>query len=208
MSEEIEVSIDVHEMINFTEEESKKYKRAVAAAKFALNSKMFKDELMKLQLTSVEGDTNLQIYEKIRSGVDLFNKEVDNDLDVYVTMYYKNNKVVGYTNPSTNKTWLNRKFFSQYDEADIACNLVHEWLHKAGFDHNSASDHTSVPYAVGYLVEKVIRAIYKPITETPKPEPVPEPVPTPVEPAPEPVKKQVCKRLWYTLFIKKVCWYE
>jgi hypothetical protein len=216
MSEDIEVTIDVHETVNFTDAEKAKYARAIKAAAFALNSKMFKDELMKLKLTSAEGHTNQQVYDMIRSGVDKFNKEVDHDLDVYVTMYYKNNSVVGYTNPSTNKTWLNRKFFSQYDEADIACNLVHEWLHKAGFDHISASEHTSVPYAVGYLVEKVIREIYLPNINNPKPEPVPvpepkpepQPEPKPEPPAPEPEKVWVCRRVWWKLWLGKVCSWE
>lgn len=217
------IKIEVHERVNFTEEEVKKHKQACEDAVKVLNSKRFKERFLKEKLTSVEGLTNLQIYEKLMSGVDLFNKAVDRDIDVFVEMYYKNNRVVGYTTPSINKTYLNRKFFSGYDAADVACNMVHEYLHKVGFDHNSASETSSVPYAIGYLLEKCIREMWlnpslyeesvdgeelpPPVPVETKPEPVP--VPTP-EPAPQtpPERKMYCKRLWYTLWTKKVCWFE
>lgn len=222
------LTIDIHEQTNFTAEEKKIYAEAKVAVEKVLNSKRFKTKFLAAKLTNVEGLTNEKIYTKLMSGIDLFNKTADYDIDVYVEMYYKNNRVVGYTTPSINKTYLNRKFFSQYDAADIACNMVHEYLHKVGFDHESASEHTSVPYAIGYLLEACIREMWakpklyndepevKPVPvevpepeTTPEPKPLPNPLPEPKpEPVPESVKKKVCKRLWYTLWLKEVCWYE
>jgi hypothetical protein len=211
------ISIDVHERVNFTPEEVKKHQQACTDAVKVLNSKRFKERFLKEKLTSVEGLTNLQVYEKLMSGVDLFNKTADRDIDVFVEMYYQNNRVVGYTTPNINKTYLNRKFFSDYDAADVACNMVHEYLHKVGFDHVSAKESTSVPYAIGYLVEKCIRemwlnpGLYEESVdgvESPKPEPKPTPVEAKPETVPEVPKQLYCKRLWYTLWTKKVCWYE
>jgi hypothetical protein len=160
------LTIEVHEQINFTDEEKELYRKSVAKAEAALNSKKFYDEFLKLEFTSNKGMSNEEIYLALMSGADLFNKDEDNDIDVFVTMYHKNNKVVGYTNPSTCRTWVNRKFFSQYDEADIACNLIHEYMHKMGFDHKSAKEKSSVPYAVGYLLERVIREGHEEPTPT------------------------------------------
>jgi hypothetical protein len=204
------IHIEVHERINFTKEEVEKHILAVNDAVKALNSKRFKQNFLKLKLTNTDGLTNLEIYEKLMSGADDLNPAVDRDIDVYVEMYFKNNKVVGWTKPSINKTYLNRKFFKNFDSADVACNLVHEYLHKVGFDHHSAKEHTSVPYAIGYLVEDSIREMWKNpglyedddlTVETPVEQPVE--VEEPVE-----AKKLYCKRLWYTLWLKKVCWYE
>lgn len=201
------INIHVHERVNFTPEEIEKHEKAVEEAFIVLNSQRFKNKFLETKLSSTEGLTNLQIYEKLMSGYDEFNKEVDRDIDVSVEMYYKNNKVVGYTYPTTHKTFLNRKFFKSFDTADVACNLVHEYLHKVGFDHKSAKEHTSVPYAIGYLVEECIRELW----HNPGLYEV-EPVEPPqVTEGPEPssdAKVMYCKRLWYTLWTKKVCWYE
>ena len=151
------LTIEVHEQDGFTEEEKALYRRAVQKAEAALNSKKFYTEFMKSKFTSTKGLSNQEIFDMLMSGIDMFNKAEDHDIDVFITMYYANTRVVGYTNPSTCKTWVNRKFFSEYDEADISCNLIHEYLHKVGFDHKSAKELTSVPYAVGYLLERVIR---------------------------------------------------
>jgi hypothetical protein len=203
------INIQVHERINFTPEESEKHAKAVEEAWIVLNSQRFKEKFLKLKLTSSEGLSNLEVYEKLMSGYDEISKESDRDIDVYAEMYYKNNRVVGYTSPSTRKTYVNRKFFQNYDTADVACNLVHEYLHKVGFDHKSAKEHSSVPYAIGYLVEGCIRELWlnpglyevEPLeTTNQNTNESPE--------IPEEAKKMYCKRLWYTLWIKKVCWYE
>lgn len=204
------ITIQVHERVNFTSAEVEKHQKACEEAVKVLNSKRFKELFLKEKLTNKQGFTNLEIYEKLMSGSDKKNPEADRDIDVFVTMYYKNNKVVGYTYPSIKETYLNRKFFSSYDVADVACNLIHEYLHKVGFGHDSASEDSSIPYAIGYLVEKCIREMWLnpglyDDTEAPIEEPIEEPV---EDDEPEDAKKLYCKRLWYTFWTKKVCWYE
>ena len=200
------ININIHERINFTDKEILKHEKAVEEAYIVLNSQRFKEKFLTTKLTNTEGLSNFQIYEKLMSGYDELVKQEDRSIDVYVEMYYKNNKVVGWTTPSSERTYLNRKFFQNFDTADIACNLVHEYLHKVGFDHNSAKEHTSVPYAIGYLVEECIRELWHnpglyEVEIVAQPPSLPEEVP-------EEAKKLYCKRLWYTLWTKKVCWYE
>lgn len=208
------LTIQVHERVNFTPKEVAKHKQACIEAEKVLASKRFKDKFLEKKLTNNLGHSNIKIYEMLQSGSDNFNKEVDSDIDVYVEMYYKNNKVVGYTTPSINKTYLNRKYFTGYDAADVACNLVHEYLHKVKFDHKSASEHTSVPYAIGYLVEECIREMWKnPGLYDESATALELPVETPIEypeknDIPVEAKKLICKRLWYTFWTKKICWFE
>lgn len=200
------LKIAVNSREGFTPEQTVKHETACRMLETVLNSVEFRDRVLTMSLDNTEGKSNLTIYNGIMSGCDEFNKEADGDIDVSVTLYYKNNRVVGYTNPGTIRTWLNNKFFSTYDYAEVACNLFHEYLHKCGFDHDSASDHDSVPYALGYMVEELIRMLmngykFTMLTDVP-PIIIPD-----VLPPKKPEKVLVCYRSWKTFFRKK-CYYE
>jgi len=43
----------------------------------------------------------------------------------------------------------------------VAGNLAHEWTHKIGFDHKSAAEHDSAPYAIGYIVDELAAKVLK-----------------------------------------------
>lgn len=91
------------------------------------------------------------------SGIDLYEPEFDSEIDLHLTMY-KNifSSVIAYTRMDTIKIWYNRRFFSEESTASIAGTIVHEYIHNLGFLHIESSDHKSVPYAVGYLVESMV----------------------------------------------------
>lgn len=199
---------DLKVMINsregFTQAEIEKHEVSCKMLESVVNTHEFMQRMLALKLTNTKGLANHEIYLMIRAGAEVLQPEVDHEIDVHVVIYHASNKTVGYTKPSTIKTWVNRKFFAGYEYAEVACNIFHEWLHKLGFDHVSAREHTSVPYALGYLVEAMIKemiagAVFTPINAT---RPVPVNVPTPVE------KKVKCYRTWRTLWVKKVCYYE
>lgn len=67
--------------------------------------------------------------------------------------------MVGYTKPSINRISINEKFFRNFTSAQIAGNLAHEWVHKLGFDHRSAKEYDSVPYAIGDIVAQLGRSL-------------------------------------------------
>ena len=141
------------------------------------------------------------------SGADKFNKEADQDIDVYLTIYYSFKSTVGYTYPSTWWTWINRKFFSSFDESEVAGNVVHEYMHNLGYDHNTAKDHNSVPYATGYLVRDLIKEFEKEPVETTVEVSIEEPA-KPEQPIEPSDKKYVCYRSWKTLWLTKTCRWE
>jgi hypothetical protein len=189
-----------------------KHDQACRLLEYVLNSVEFYEELMKREMEwryrKVDGSlinyTNKELYDLIMTGSDQFNVEPDGDIDVSVELYYKNNKVIGYTNDRTIWTWLNEKFFNSFSLAEIAMNLIHEYLHKLGFDHRNAKHHSSVPYSIGYLVRDLIKSVEKGRVLSPfiignngyiPPKILIEP------------KKYVCRRSWRTLF-RKVCKYE
>lgn len=196
------LKINVHSRDGFTPAEVEKHTIACNLLETVLNSQEFYIRMMALRLTSVGSTTNLEIYNRIMSGAETLDPTDDHEIDVYVEAYYSNNSVVGYTYFNIIKTYLNKKFFDQYNYAEIACNLFHEWLHKIGFDHASAKDLMSAPYALGYLVEDLVNQVMKGIVLTQ----IDGTFSTPEIPQP-PKQVLVCSRSWRTFFLKR-CYLE
>lgn len=110
-----------------------------------------------------DGYTNAQIYQKILDASEFLNKGNNNTMDIEVEIYTNNfTSTVGYTYESSKRIYVNTKFFNYYTPANVAGNLFHEWLHKVGFDHASSysvARDSSVPYAVGYILERLAQRI-------------------------------------------------
>lgn len=139
--------------------------------------------------------TRQQVHSLIMSGWDKFHQIQDGDIDVDATLFYKRwSSAIGYTYPSTFKTWLNTKFWTGSEKdivSMIAGNIAHEYMHNLGFGHaydwNSSREFT-VPYAIGTIINQIVKGEFKP--------------------GPKEYKK-VCSRSWKTLWIKKTCrWVE
>lgn len=158
------LSIDI-KMRDFTQEQEEKMLKAVERIKIAINSTKFKEKILnhkyKDEFTFVDnaGLSNEEIYKKIMEGAEILTPELDYEIDVDVTMYYKRSSTVGYTYPNTTRTWVNSRFFNNYTLGEVASNVVHEWTHKLGFEHdfnNNSARPYSVPYAVGEIIEEII----------------------------------------------------
>ena len=189
---------------SFTEKEKAKHITAMALAEIAINSVEFRDAVLSHRFTSTKMGSQA-IYNLIMSGKDKFDPSPDYEIDVDPTLYYKNNSTVGYTYPSTVRTWINKKFFATYSYASIAGNAIHEAIHNKGFGHSSAKDHDSVPYFVGYLVRDLVKRLVKGKTlfsvdfsASPKYENVQDTT-LPVSRK----QKVVCYRSWRTLWFKR-----
>lgn len=184
------VKVNVHSRKGFTQEEIDKHVTACILLEQAINSFEFWTRMSNLHLTSTRGKSNKEIYEMIMAGAEVLEPEADGEIDVWVEAYEANNRVVGYTTPGVLTTWVNKKFFDKYNYAEVACNIFHEWLHKIGFDHTSAKEITSVPYALGYLVEDLILELKEGKIITPISAP-----------------KLICTRTWRTLWLQKKCYF-
>jgi hypothetical protein len=120
------------------------------------NSPEFEAEILSRKFTSTKLLPH-QIYEKLFSGAEALIPAVNYQMDLKVTMYYKYNRVVGYTTASSMVVHTNSKFHNNFSPCRVASNLTHEWSHKMGFDHSSASDAKSVPYSLNEIVEKLCK---------------------------------------------------
>lgn len=140
---------------NYTAKQKTNLKAAAKIIEAVMNSREYKELVLshtnkkgaKL-FDSNRGLSNQQIYDKLFKGAESLIPAVDYEMDLTVTMYYSwYSKVVGWTNGKIMTVHTNSKYHNKYTACSIASNLIHEWTHKMGFDHVSASSSYSVPYA-------------------------------------------------------------
>lgn len=154
---------------NFTTSGKKKISTAAELIKEVVASEEFKNKVLnhryngKKQFANNLGLTNKQIYNKILDGAEVLKKTIDNEMDLELQLYTDNkSNTVGYTFPTTNRIWMNSKYFNQNTAALVTTNMMHEWLHKLGFGHDAEATTRrpySVPYAIGYIVRDLAKKL-------------------------------------------------
>lgn len=138
---------------NYSPKQKEKLDKAQELIAKIFNSEEYKREVLvrKFTYTELSGQ---EVYEKLIQGAEKLRPIVDWKMDLKVEMYFKRlTKVVGYTLPGSLIVYTNSKFHDRYSVCEVASNLVHEWTHKMGFDHSSAQDKLSVPYAHNEIIE-------------------------------------------------------
>jgi len=158
--------VDIHGLHGFTVGEDIIFTtKVIPLLEKVANSHEFQDAIMGYKFKGHAVARNHEIYNKFRSGVDKFNEEPDNDLDLLLTMYYSRRKVIGYTRKNTFHSWVNRRYYKYWLKSDkgfckIVGNIIHEYFHNLGYTHkkywNRSRKHT-VPYAAGYLARDLAR---------------------------------------------------
>jgi hypothetical protein len=153
--------INVEYLVGFSNSDEEKYDEAVSIVKKVIATEAFRKKVLNhtyngsRSFANNNEKTNSEIYQSILDAAEKLKPAKNNTMDVGVKLYYENNSVVGYTNPSITYINVNTKFFDQYDPNEVAGNLFHEWLHKLGYGHDSTATTRrpySVPYAVGYMI--------------------------------------------------------
>lgn len=103
-------------------------------------------------------ETNEEIYKKIMSGAETLDPQADSEADIFIELDRSYSwSAIGYTYDNTKWQWIYNRFFKGASVASIASNIAHEYMHKLGYDHEykwTALREFSVPYAVGYFVER------------------------------------------------------
>jgi hypothetical protein len=147
----------------FDPESLRKLEAAFAIVEEVMNSEEFKEAVLNFKNTKGErafasnrGLSNEQILTQLMEGREVLQPHTPGEMNFFLRLYNNRwSRVIGYTSPKTNVISINWKFFRNFAPHQVAGNLAHEWAHKMGYDHVSAKEHDSVPYAVGYLVESL-----------------------------------------------------
>lgn len=151
------------EIQGFSGASLEKIQAAFQVLEAVVNSEEFKDRVINFKNTKGErsfasnkGMTNEEIYQTFMEGRETLQPNTPGEMNFYLRLYNRPwSKVIGYTTGDTNLININWKFFKNYKPSDVAGNLAHEWTHKIGFDHKSAAEHDSAPYAIGYIVDEL-----------------------------------------------------
>ena len=147
--EKLHLAFKVLEMVVNTDE----FKERV------LNFKNLKGER---RFSSNRGLSNEDIFHQFMEGRETLQPNTPGEMNFFLRLYNRPwSKVIGYTSGETNLININLKFFKNYRPSDVAANLAHEWTHKIGFDHKSAQEHDSAPYAIGHIVGDIAKKILK-----------------------------------------------
>lgn len=162
----LKVSLNRHQQ--FSKKEYYKLQDCLPLIEKAVNGQKFKDRLCKIKKftsSTLDGQAVYEIFMKgrqVQENSDDF--EMDVDLTIYSDPWWKKSNTIGYTYPSTVRTWINRKYFSAFTVAGIAGNISHEFCHKLGFGHTShwtPERAASIPYFIGYLIEELVNELHK-----------------------------------------------
>jgi hypothetical protein len=155
-----ELKVKAHSVQGFNSQSQLKLKRAFDVLEVVLNSQEFKHRIVNFKNSQGEAKfasnaalSNEEIFMALMEGRETLQPDTPGEMNLYLKLY--NNpfsRVIGWTSPQINTIHINWKYFRKYGPHEVAGNLAHEWAHKLGFDHRSASEHDSVPYAVGYIV--------------------------------------------------------
>lgn len=200
-------------MKNFSEAQAAKFKAALVPLEDVVNSVQWRTAVYAKTFTTTS-KTSKQVYDHIMTGREVLAKGVDYDMNISVELYEENSNTIGYTYSNSIWTWINNHFFKRYTSGQIAANVMHEWLHKLGYNHSSATDYSSVPYSLGYLMNEMVddylkgkqfTNLYPTVVKLPDPQDPDVKVPVVVPSVP---RVRVCKKTWYTLWLGKICWYE
>lgn len=109
--------------------------------------------------------SNQEVLAKILSGSEVLSPDDDHEADIQVELDNSwSRNVIGYTYPTTPWQWIYAKFFRNWSAEEIAGNLMHEWLHKIGFDHEFYYTYDrdySVNYALGYACSEFAKKVSK-----------------------------------------------
>lgn len=157
------------QMTGFDGEKGVKMEAALKVLEDVVNSEEFKNRVINFVNTKCErafasnnGKTNEEIYAIFMEGRETLQPNTPGEMNFFLNLYNKPwSKVIGYTTGKINLININWKFFKGNTPDDVAANLAHEWTHKIGFDHKSAKEHDSAPYAIGYIVGELARARLK-----------------------------------------------
>jgi hypothetical protein len=159
-------------LIGFTQTQEKKLNAASKLIRKIVRSKEFREKVLnhtwegKKTFANNDGLTNEEVYKKILEGAEkMTNLGPNNTMDLEIELYTDLDSItIGYTYPNISKIYMNRKYYNKFRPYEVADNMMHEWLHKIGFDHPvkpTPERPFSVPYAVGYIVKGIARQMHQ-----------------------------------------------
>ena len=151
---------------NFTAKEKSRLEEARVKLEICVNHPSFKKRFFQADFS---GETSqwkdrrrMDIWNHFVSGAETLSPGVDHEADITQDIFNPNfwtRNVVGYTYPNTATQWINRRMFKFWKLSRVASNILHEWGHKLGFDH----DHKATkrrPFSICYQLNDILETVW------------------------------------------------
>jgi hypothetical protein len=110
-----------------------------------------------------EGLDAAGVWGKIEAGDELQKGAVDGEVDIIINVDYPGKRgILGWTMPSILNQHISGWFLEGAEVYEIVGNMIHEWMHKVGFDHEYRGNVLrpfTVPYAVGDIAERIAKRL-------------------------------------------------
>ena len=125
-----------------------------------LNSKVFQDKVMAMnksgETSKFKNHFNASIYKMIMDGAETLDPVIDHELDIYIDDYFSWKPVIGYTYKSTKTIFVNTRYFDKRSTKLVGSNILHEYGHKLGFEHDFNRT-ARRPYSICYQLSKIYK---------------------------------------------------
>lgn len=141
---------------------------AIEMVREIVNSDTFKEMVIgytnengQRAFTRNQGLSNEEVYLRLMEGREVVEQDTPGEMNLHIKRYrpwWPWSKVIGYTKIGKSKfMYVNWRKYKHFDSIAMASNIVHEWIHLMSFRHDSAQDHDSVPYAIGYITGELAK---------------------------------------------------
>lgn len=127
-----------------------------------INSPEFKTKLLMSHYLGKPGfastkKTPSEVFKMVLEASELRTK-VDHRLDLKIIVLKGKRGVLGWTNPSTSKIWMNSRYFDNRQDSGLVGTMLHEASHKLGLGHDfkrTARRPYSAPYVLGTIAAQL-----------------------------------------------------
>ncbi len=143
------IPVELGEVKNATSEEVQMVRDAAALVERVVSSAEFRARVLDFAFTSTGSQSNAQIYERLTSGTMMIRVTMFTGSWIENHVWHTQGRDIG-----DGVVYANRYFI---DDAHAMGSLIlHEYAHQRGYHHESASESSSVPYAMNEIFESVV----------------------------------------------------
>lgn len=143
------VTVELGEGKNATSEEVQMVRVAAVLVERVVTSDEFRTRVLDLAFPSTEGQSSLEVYEQLTSGTMMIRVTMFTGNWIENHVWHTQGRDIG-----DGVVYANRYFIR--DAREMGSLILHEYAHQRGYHHASASEASSVPYAMNGIFESMV----------------------------------------------------
>lgn len=144
------IQVELGEIKNATSDEAQMIREAALLLERVVTSEEFRTRVLDFAFTSTDGQSNAQIYEHLTSGTMMIRVTMFTGSWIENHVWHTEGRDIG-----DGVVYANRYFID--DARQMGSLILHEYAHQRGYHHESASESSSVPYAMNAIFDQIAR---------------------------------------------------